>query len=325
MPRKGVAVLFVLVLMAVMAFLAANINYRLLNLVKMFESQQQYQQAYWYGISAESLALSALTLSLIKEKNVNLSQHWAQGERFFPLPDGYLQSELFDMQACFNLNVFAEKKMAPSISAQLPELRQLVRLIHGLDVSVYQAEMIAESVWEFIDEDSTVHTRLGREDSEYLGRKIPFYTQNQSFIDLSELRVVQGMDAQIYHKLRPYVCVRPQSEQQINVNTLTISQSLLLEALFTPYLTSLQAQQILKARPIHGWESVDEFLNETELAHLKPNVKKQFEKYLSVDSKYFRLRTHVQMENISLVINSIIARNSANKFDVIWHQKGELE
>lgn len=43
-----------------------------------------------------------------------------------------------------------------------------------------------------------MQTRLGREDSEYLARSVPFYAANQPLADISEMRVVQGMDAGLY-------------------------------------------------------------------------------------------------------------------------------
>ena len=46
-------------------------------------------------------------------------------------------------------------------------------------------ELIVESLWEFIDEDRSVQTRLGREDSEYLARSVPFYAANQPLTDIS--------------------------------------------------------------------------------------------------------------------------------------------
>ncbi len=92
----------------------------------------------------------------------------------------------------------------------------------------YRAELIAESLWEFIDEDRSVQTRLGREDSEYLARSVPFYAANQPLADISEMRVVQGMDAGLYQKLKPLVCALPMTRQQININTLDVTQSVIL-------------------------------------------------------------------------------------------------
>ncbi len=109
----------------------------------------------------------------------------------------------------------------------------------------YRAELIVESLWEFIDEDRSVQTRLGREDSEYLARSVPFYAANQPLTDISEIRVVQGMDAGLYQKLKPLVCALPMARQQININTLDVTQSVILEALFDPWLSPCSGAGII--------------------------------------------------------------------------------
>lgn len=105
-----------------------------------------------------------------------------------------------------------------------------------------------------------MQTRLGREDSEYLARSVPFYAANQPLTDISEIRVVQGMDAGLYQKLKPLVCALPMARQQININTLDVTQSVILEALFDPWLSPVQARALLQQRPAKGWEDVDQFL-----------------------------------------------------------------
>ena len=106
-----------------------------------------------------------------------------------PLPQGQIAvTWLRDAQACFNLNALAQ----PTTASRPLAVQQLIALISRLDVPAYRAELIAESLWEFIDEDRSVQTRLGREDSEYLARSVPFYAANQPLADISEMRVVQG-------------------------------------------------------------------------------------------------------------------------------------
>ncbi|MDX7379662.1 type II secretion system protein GspK, partial [Enterobacter hormaechei] len=91
-------------------------------------------------------------------------------------------------------------------------------------------------------------------DSEYLARSVPFYAANQPLADISEMRVVQGMDAGLYQKLKPLVCALPMTRQQININTLDVTQSVILEALFDPWLSPVQARALLQQRPAKGWE-----------------------------------------------------------------------
>ncbi|EOU7569319.1 type II secretion system minor pseudopilin GspK, partial [Escherichia coli] len=111
-PKRGMALVVVLVLLAVMMLVTITLSGRMQQQLGRTRSQQEYQQALWYSASAESLALSALSLSLKNEKRVHLTQPWASGPRFFPLPQGQIAVTLRDAQACFNLNALAQPTTA---------------------------------------------------------------------------------------------------------------------------------------------------------------------------------------------------------------------
>lgn len=170
-----------------------------------------------------------------------------------------------------------------------------------------------------------MQTRLGREDSEYLARSVPFYAANQPLADISEMRVVQGMDAGLYQKLKPLVCALPMTRQQININTLDVTQSVILEALFDPWLSPVQGRALLQQRPAKGWEDVDQFLAQPLLADVDERTKKQLKTVLSVDSNYFWLRSDITVNEIELTMNSLIVRMGPQHFSVLWHQTGESE
>ena len=159
-----------------------------------------------------------------------------------------------------------------------------------------------------------MQTRLGREDSEYLARSVPFYAANQPLADISEMRVVQGMDAGLYQKLKPLVCALPMTRQQININTLDVTQSVILEALFDPWLSPVQARALLQQRPAKGWEDVDQFLAQPLLADVDERTKKQLKTVLSVDSNYFWLRSDITVNEIELTMNSLIVRMGPQHF-----------
>ena len=313
-PKRGMALVVVLVLLAVMMLVTITLSGRMQQQLGRTRSQQEYQQALWYSASAESLSLK-------NEKRVHLAQPWASGPRFFPLPQGQIAVTLRDAQACFNLNALAQ----PTTASRPLAVQQLIALISRLDVPAYRAELIAESLWEFIDEDRSVQTRLGREDSEYLARSVPFYAANQPLADISEMRVVQGMDAGLYQKLKPLVCALPMTRQQININTLDVTQSVILEALFDPWLSPVQARALLQQRPAKGWEDVDQFLAQPLLADVDERTKKQLKTVLSVDSNYFWLRSDITVNEIELTMNSLIVRMGPQHFSVLWHQTGESE
>ncbi len=139
------------------------------------------------------------------------------------------------------------------------------------------------------------------------------------------LRVVQGMDAGLYQKLKPLVCALPMARQQININTLDVTQSVILEALFDPWLSPVQARALLQQRPAKGWEDVDQFLAQPLLADVDERTKKQLKTVLSVDSNYFWLRSDITVNEIELTMNSLIVRMGPQHFSVLWHQTGESE
>ncbi|MCX3538605.1 type II secretion system protein GspC [Escherichia coli] len=148
---------------------------------------------------------------------------------------------------------------------------------------------------------------------------------NQPLADISEMRVVQGMDAGLYQKLKPLVCALPMTRQQININTLDVTQSVILEALFDPWLSPVQARALLQQRPAKGWEDVDQFLAQPLLADVDERTKKQLKTVLSVDSNYFWLRSDITVNEIELTMNSLIVRMGPQHFSVLWHQTGESE
>ena len=129
-PKRGMALVVVLVLLAVMMLVTITLSGRMQQQLGRTRSQQEYQQALWYSASAESLALSALSLSLKNEKRVHLAQPWASGPRFFPLPQGQIAVTLRDAQACFNLNALAQ----PTTASRPLAVQQLIALISRLYV-----------------------------------------------------------------------------------------------------------------------------------------------------------------------------------------------
>ncbi|MHC8469956.1 type II secretion system minor pseudopilin GspK [Plesiomonas shigelloides] len=370
-PKRGMAMVIVMVLLAVMTLLAANMSGRIQQQVGLALHQQEYQALPWLTTAAESQALRLLRDSVGLEPTVNLSQAWAQEDLHFALPQGRVSLALSDLQACFNLNALHEAQISlaaqtsgsspntgegggentesengepgnsvpenPAPENPTPEsaaqngtplvVRQLLALLKSQDVPEYRAELLADNLWEFIDADSVVQTAQGREDGEYLARELPFYPPNSLLTDVSEIRPVQGMDAELYQCVAPVLCTIPEKSLRINVNTLGEDNAPLLEAVFTPYLSRMQAEQILRERPQQGWESVAAFLQTPALADVDSAVKQRLKTLLTVSSDYFRLSVRIEMNGVRRDSEAVIGRSASDRqgFYVLWHQQGDLE
>ncbi|MGL5800293.1 MAG: type II secretion system minor pseudopilin GspK [Plesiomonas sp.] len=321
----------VLMLLAILTVLASQLTVRLQQQIRRAENQQLYAQAYWYAMSSEALAISVLNASLSDEKRVHLGQPWAVGKQIFPLDQGSITTELTDMQSCFNLNAMAELKHQEG-SIERPRLaKQLLALFSSIKIDdkqldSYQAEVITDSLWEFVDSNSTVETQYGVEDSHYLGLPVPYLAPNTLLADVSELRAVNGVSPLIYKAITPYLCVLPDKKLEINVNTLTEDKALLLQALFTPHLSLEQAQRVINNRPRDGWIDVQAFLNAPDIAGLDQEVKKAVMPMLTVNSSYFLLTSRTQVGRIELTLRSGLAKDKKeSSFYVLRHQLGEVE
>ncbi len=86
------------------------------------------------------------------------------------------------------------------------------RLMEEMDVEPYQAEVIADSTWEYVDSDSTVRSTAGVEDSTYEAMKPQYLPPNGWMADASELRAVYQVSGDIYQKIAPMVCALPSDD-----------------------------------------------------------------------------------------------------------------
>jgi len=217
---------------------------------------------------------------------VSLDQIWATPGMVFPVDNGTISGSLKDFRSCFNINAIAQ---ADSDNGRALPVRQFQALLEALEIEEYQAEVISESVRDWIDTNNTVDGSQGAEDRIYEARTVPYLTANNLMVDISELRGVQGVTAAIYERIVPYLCALPVEDQLINVNTVDVEQPEILYALFAPEvpLSIEDFEQLLEDRPVSGWSSTSDFLAENILTSY--SIPGDITSQLSVTSEYFHL------------------------------------
>lgn len=136
--------------------------------------------------------------------------------------------------------------------------------------------------------------------------------------DVSELRLLAGMDAALYQRLLPFVCVQPDDALQVNVNTLRPSQAALLVALFPGDLTLQEAQQLLHNRPRTGWSSVAAFLAQPTLQKTDTTLARP---RLTVHSARFIAAFTVVTGNLRFQLYSVL-QQSGRTFTVVQRRYG---
>ncbi|OVB34530.1 type II secretion system minor pseudopilin GspK, partial [Escherichia coli] len=228
---------------------------------------------------------------------------------------GDVRGQIVDAQACFNLN--AINYGVVDLTSIPYAARIFQQLLINLQVELLQARQVTAALRDWIDRDDKP-VRGGAEDEVYMGMEPPYLAANQPMQDVSELRLIRGIDARLYRKLLPYVCVLPTSDLSVNVNTLLDSQAPLLAALFLTKPDSLPVTELLQRRPRTGWESVAAFLDAPPLKDIDTSAAMPV---LAVSSNYFLVRLHVRSGE-HLFSQQTLMQWREERFRIIQRQYG---
>ena len=262
--QRGVALLMVLLILALMMVLASAMTERSARMYQQTTTTLDNLQAKWYALGAETLATALLQRDALDSPNqTHLAQNWAQQGRRFTLNDGEIYATITDAQACFNLNAINQR--GDNESDEIPYPAQIfTRLLENLGSEPLRALQLTAALRDWVDDDRQPLLN-GAEDEVYMAQSPGYLTGNQPLQDVSELRLLAGMDAALYQRLLPFVCALPEDALQLNVNTLQPAQAALLAAIFPAELTVSEARQLVQTRAATGWSSVAAFLSQPAL------------------------------------------------------------
>lgn len=321
--QRGVALIVVLLIVAMVVIIATNITSRNQLSMRRTLNLAQYDQAYWYAISAEELAKKILKQDLDdSEGRVHKQQYWAMSDVVFPAEYGEIAGKITDMRSCFNLNALSvTTKDVENGQPKLPlAAKQYKALLVSLGMDDFTADHLTQTLKDYIDED-TVASPYGAEDAEYEARNVPYRAANTLMNHRSELRAVIGYTQDIYLKLLPYICVIPGSDRQLlNVNTIDVEQAALLAAMLDNQISVGEAESIINQRPGDGFAKIDDFYESSSMGSIKweDAMKSSF----VVDSQYFLLASGAKVDNAIFRMESVLKKSSGNKIDVLTRQFG---
>lgn len=318
--QRGVALLVVLLLLAAMALLASQMLGRYRQAWQRSQTLLQQVHMREYFLGAEAFVARVLYQDLLDNpQRTSLAQYWASQRNIWPINEVSLRADIRDEQACFNLNSLQNHdEQQPDNFARYRE-SVFIALLHGLEVEDLRARQLAANLEDWLDSNRDPQFS-GAEDNDYMALNPAYLPANQPMLDLSELRAVKGVDGVLYQALRPYVCVLPERDLAVNINTLQGNQARLLSALFLGALSLEAAEVLIRRRPADGWKSVDEFLAQVPGEEDRP-VSTELSRSLTVKSDYFVATFSVENQQHPKM-TSHFYRTSDRKVIVRHHQAG---
>lgn len=302
--QRGMALLVVLLALALISILVDNILDKNKRMYLRTVSEVDKTQIKWYTYAAENMAKNILHRDKINyPRKTHLAQNWAQTE--LQIGGGKVRGRIFDAQACFNLNALSQMVENEKNTSYVVKVFRQLLLNLGVDAS--QIAQIISSISNRQISDVLMNKEIYN-GVHFAHGASELLAQQRRMQDISELRMISGIDFDIYQKLLPYVCVLPTSTLLVNINTLKESQGVLLAALLLKDINSFPATTLLKKRPRTGWDSVAMFLTQLQL---KESETTEAISNLVVSSNYF-----------SVHLNTIIGDYQFNQYSlVVWKGK----
>ncbi len=289
--HAGVALLSVLLVVAVLGAIMHRLTAQhSLNLAQSRNSLG-FDQALAYALGGEALVRQALMDDLLNSESAadTLQDAWAQALPPLELDErGFIEIQARDLNGCFNLNALA-------VGQSDAHLARFKTLLHNLDVP----ELVADAARDWVDADQTVFN-FGAEDSHYLSLEPPYRTADRRFTHASELRLLQGIEAEHWLRLSPHVCALPTNTLKINVNTASIQ----VLAAVQPNLGAAALLGLMDAQ--RDYADVTGFTAQYPDFTPARNI-------LSVASNYFEAQVRVRVDGHIAVLTSVLRRDPANK------------
>ncbi|QAB14625.1 type II secretion system minor pseudopilin GspK [Hydrogenovibrio thermophilus] len=232
-PQKGFALLTVMIVVALIAIVAAELIYRQGLAVQRSMNMLHQTQAAAVTWGLESWVKKGLLLDARANQTDHLQEEWAQPLMPVPFEGGEVSGQLLDQQGLLNLNNLQEtdetlRRKWQSVFERYFQLKEL-------DPS------LAAVVIDWVDADNNL-TQNGAESDFYLLKQPPYRTANQKMVLVEELGLLKGVTAEVIERVKPELAALP-SSTPININT---APELVLQALadwMTPEMATAWAVQ----------------------------------------------------------------------------------
>jgi len=305
--QRGVALITVLLVFALVAVLAAEMLRRSQLNLRSVGNLIETRQAWYFALSGEAFARQLLARQVQGNYQTDrLTDAWAKAGQMqpFEIDNGRMKVEIFDLQGRFNLN-----NVVNEVGQVVPEgVAQFQRLLAVLQLN----PRYADEWQDWVDKDQQ-RAPAGAEDADY-----PNYrTAGRPETDVSALRLLRSMTPEDYAKLAPHVAALPASGTAINVNT---ADEIVLRAL-SPIITEPKAAQIVARQLSEGFPDVPTFQEAEGIgaAEQLPS--------LSANSSYFEVVVTVNYANRYQRLRTVLRRDNQSgqaTFAVISRQRSPL-
>lgn len=303
--QRGVALITAMLVVALATTAAVAMVSRQQYDIRRTGNLLQAEQAYLYVQGVDDWAAQILRRDREENAVDHAGEEWASLLPPIPIDGGQVGGNIEDLQGRFNLNDLVRNgESDPGAIARFRRLLGALELDPGL----------ATVAADWVDQNIDPLFPGGAEDDIYLQGERPYRTANAPFVSISELRLLKGVDKDVYTALAPHVCALPASVP-LNVNTASAPVLMSL----VDGLTGADAEALIEGRGEEGYADTNAFLQTEVLAGREIPAG-----LIGVHSDYFVVTSHVVFGRIAVSYQSMIQRNATGETRILMRAQGTL-
>jgi general secretion pathway protein K len=286
-------------------------------------------QATFHLLALESWGIEVLIDDKEQGSTDSLNEDWARELPPVSADGGFVSGKIRDLQGQFNLNSLVNREGSVSATAKA----QFTCLLQNQVGSLVNVDGIVDAVIDWIDSNSTMESN-GAEDLNYLGKDPSYRTAGQYFSSPTELLLIDGMNFELWEKIRRFVTALPVNQLKddskqatffININTAPLE---VLECLNMPDSAAI-AETVISERsdePFESWGDVEARLAGLLPTHIgsgeQPSMPQ--ESWLAgVQSEYFQFSTLAEFGDLRMQMQHLVERKSAENIRIMLRSYGE--
>ncbi len=294
--QRGVALIIVLMLFAILATITLEIVFRQDRFLTRADNLLQWDKRYQYAIAAEVVAQQGLIDDLEDDRNNNamvddcVEEQWAVQLPPTPYEDAMLSASVQDLQGRFNLNWLITAS-GDEFIRNPRAIAQLTRLIEQTFPGEANASRLANEMADWLDSNNIVDSVEGAEDPEYRNRRTP----NLPAAHESEMRALLSFrvaDQPAEPQAWGLLTALPLGTT-LNVNT---APPQVLDAVIGDMAGTAAVQAVLDARQEKPVTEISELMKLPPLDDLSADEKNDLASLLGVSSEYFQVMVDVEVD-----------------------------
>lgn len=289
----GAALISVLLLVILMSVAALGMTELVIGGVEKSKAADGRSRQSWQITGAEQAGLSGIARLWTVTQGELYEGAPGLGSAFTIETNGaQVTARLEDASNCFNLNALSGANEDTIARARAEEnYRILLEQAGFLDREI---DNLTDALIDWMDGDNATSDN-GAEDGYYANLRPPYRTSGTMLAERSELRAIRGYTVETVARLAPFICVNPSDKNSVlNINTLQADEAALLSMVFSGALGTDIARDIILARPLGGWRSVEAFLANERLARIASDLRQL--DLISTRSEFLVLRGQIDSQ-----------------------------